>query len=86
MQTITKSAHEKTYTSIPDAFMKILKYEGPKALFKGAACRMMVCPPLLFNEFLPLFQVMAPLFGIAQTVYYIGVAEKVFGLEKSAHV
>ena len=44
MQTITKSAHEKTYTSIPDAFVKILKYEGPKALFKGAACRMMVCP------------------------------------------
>ena len=44
MQTITKGAHEKTYTSIPDAFMKILKYEGPKALFKGAACRMMVCP------------------------------------------
>ena len=31
-------------------------------------------------------QVMAPLFGIAQTVYYIGVAEKVFGIEKSAHV
>ena len=50
---------------------KILQQEGPKALFKGAACRMMV---------------MAPLFGIAQTVYYIGVAEKVLGLQKTTHV
>ncbi|PIO77264.1 hypothetical protein TELCIR_00630 [Teladorsagia circumcincta] len=50
---------------------KILQMEGPRALFKGAACRMMV---------------MAPLFGIAQTVYYVGVAEKILGVEKMTHV
>lgn len=47
------------------AYRKILKNEGPKAFFKGAACRMIV---------------IAPLFGIAQTVYYLGVAEKLFGM------
>uniref|UniRef100_A0A915BC06 Uncharacterized protein n=1 Tax=Parascaris univalens TaxID=6257 RepID=A0A915BC06_PARUN len=49
---------------------KILKQEGVKALFKGAACRMMV---------------MAPLFGIAQMVYYIGVAEFCLGIPKVHH-
>ncbi|CAO4387090.1 unnamed protein product [Caenorhabditis nigoni] len=71
MQTINKGANEVVYKNIPDAFVTILKNEGPKALFKGAACRMMV---------------MAPLFGIAQTVYYIGVAEKLLGIQKAAHV
>lgn len=52
-------------------FLSILKFEGPQALFKGALCRMMV---------------MAPLFGIAQTVYYIGVAEKLLGREKTTRV
>ncbi|CAJ0569293.1 unnamed protein product, partial [Mesorhabditis spiculigera] len=59
------------YNGIVDAFFTILRTEGPKALFKGAGCRMLV---------------MAPLFGIAQTVYYIGVAEKLLGREKAAHV
>lgn len=71
MQTITKGAHEIRYKSVPDAFIKILQMEGPRALFKGAACRMMV---------------MAPLFGIAQTVYYVGVAEKILGVQKATHV
>uniref|UniRef100_A0A914HXC6 DNA-directed RNA polymerase n=1 Tax=Globodera rostochiensis TaxID=31243 RepID=A0A914HXC6_GLORO len=48
------------YTGILNAFVKILQNEGPMALFKGAGCRMLV---------------MAPLFGIAQMVYYIGVAD-----------
>lgn len=52
-------------------FRKILINEGPRAFFKGAGCRMMV---------------MAPLFGIAQMVYYIGVAEFLLGREKSQHV
>lgn len=51
-------------------FRKILKEEGLNALFKGAVCRMMV---------------MAPLFGIAQMVYYIGVAEFLLGVPKAAH-
>ncbi|RCN36579.1 hypothetical protein ANCCAN_17544 [Ancylostoma caninum] len=71
MQTINKGANEIKYNNIADAFVKILQREGPRALFKGAACRMMV---------------MAPLFGIAQTVYYIGVAEKILGVQKSSHV
>ncbi|KAJ1364240.1 hypothetical protein KIN20_024288 [Parelaphostrongylus tenuis] len=61
IQTINKGANEVNYKNILDAFTRILEMEGPRAFFKGAACRMMV---------------MAPLFGIAQTVYYIGVAEK----------
>lgn len=44
---------------------KTLKNEGPTAFFKGGACRMIV---------------IAPLFGIAQTVYYLGVAEWLLGL------
>uniref|UniRef100_A0A1I7XB37 ADP,ATP carrier protein n=1 Tax=Heterorhabditis bacteriophora TaxID=37862 RepID=A0A1I7XB37_HETBA len=58
-------------SSIFQTNKKILKMEGPRALFKGAACRMMV---------------MAPLFGIAQTVYYVGVAEKILGIEKGVHI
>lgn len=46
---------------------KIMKNEGPSAFFKGAACRMIV---------------IAPLFGIAQTVYYLGVAERLMGIHK----
>lgn len=41
-----------------------LRNEGVHGLFKGAGCRVMV---------------MAPLFGIAQTVYYLGVAERILG-------
>uniref|UniRef100_A0A915EA13 Endoplasmic reticulum vesicle transporter C-terminal domain-containing protein n=1 Tax=Ditylenchus dipsaci TaxID=166011 RepID=A0A915EA13_9BILA len=61
----------EAYSSMPDAFVKILRNEGPKALFKGAACRMMV---------------MAPLFGIAQMVYFIGIAEWFLGIKKIQHV
>ena len=48
-------------------FSKVLRNEGPKAFFKGALCRILV---------------IAPLFGIAQTVYYLGVAEYLLGYEK----
>ncbi|CAJ0957957.1 unnamed protein product, partial [Mesorhabditis belari] len=68
LQTISQTVK---YNGLLDAFFTILRTEGPKALFKGAGCRMLV---------------MAPLFGIAQTVYYIGVAEKILGREKAAHV
>uniref|UniRef100_A0A0M3I3R9 ADP,ATP carrier protein n=1 Tax=Ascaris lumbricoides TaxID=6252 RepID=A0A0M3I3R9_ASCLU len=67
MQLIRRGADEITYKNSIDAFGKILEQEGVKALFKGAACRMMV---------------MAPLFGIAQMVYYIGVAEFCLGIPK----
>lgn len=55
-----------SYTGIVDAFQKILRHEGPAAFFKGAMARMVV---------------IAPLFGIAQTVYYLGVAEMLFGMK-----
>lgn len=45
-----------------------MRYEGPTAFFKGAICRVMV---------------VAPLFGIAQMVYYLGVAEYLLGYEKN---
>lgn len=70
MQLIKRGVGEIQYRNIGDAFIKILKQEGIRALFKGAACRMMV---------------MAPLFGIAQMVYYIGVAEMCMGIPKTAH-
>ena len=55
-----------------DAFKSILKNEGPTAFFKGALCRMIV---------------IAPLFGIAQMVYYFGIAEYLMGIEKPhAHI
>ena len=38
--------------------------EGWRALFKGGACRVMV---------------VAPLFGIAQVVYFLGVGQLVLG-------
>ncbi|GMR62675.1 hypothetical protein PMAYCL1PPCAC_32870, partial [Pristionchus mayeri] len=69
MQTINLGANDIRYKNPVDAFLKIISQEGPKALFKGAACRMMV---------------VAPLFGIAQVVYFIGVAEYMLGVKKSA--
>ncbi|KAK6170166.1 hypothetical protein SNE40_018629 [Patella caerulea] len=67
LQTLHKGVGEETYSGIIDCFGKVLKNEGPKALFKGALCRILV---------------IAPLFGIAQTVYYLGVAEYLLGIEK----
>ncbi|XP_042901670.1 mitochondrial glutamate carrier 1 isoform X2 [Parasteatoda tepidariorum] len=68
LQLLKKASGEMTYSGIPDAFGKILKNEGPQAFFKGAGCRMIV---------------IAPLFGIAQTVYYLGVAEYLLGKKRS---
>lgn len=44
-----------------------MKHEGPTAFFKGGLCRMIV---------------IAPLFGIAQMVYFFGVAEYLLGMKK----
>lgn len=56
--------------SIVRFFRKILKAEGVQAFFKGAGCRMAV---------------VAPLFAIAQMVYYIGLAEYMMGIDRSKH-
>lgn len=47
---------------------KTFKHEGITAFFKGGLCRMIV---------------IAPLFGIAQMVYFLGVAEKLMGVQKN---
>lgn len=66
MQTITKGSNERQYSSILDCVTKTLTQEGPTAFFKGGACRMIV---------------IAPLFGIAQSIYYIGLAENYLGIK-----
>lgn len=45
-----------------------MKREGPVAFFKGGLCRVIV---------------VAPLFAIAQMIYYVGVAEYLLGIDKS---
>ncbi len=68
LQLINKGAADKTYNGIADAFTSIMKEEGPRAFFKGGLCRMIV---------------IAPLFGIAQMVYYFGIAEAILGIDKT---
>lgn len=68
LQLLNKGAADESYSGIADAFKKIYRNEGPSAFFKGALCRMIV---------------IAPLFGIAQMVYYFGIAEYLMGREKT---
>lgn len=56
----TTGSTKSKYKGFGDAFVKILRQEGVPAFFKGAVPRMIV---------------VAPLFGIAQMVYFFGVAE-----------
>nr|CAH7716329.1 unnamed protein product [Callosobruchus chinensis] len=67
LQTATKGKGENTYTGVLDAFQTIMRNEGPRAFFKGGACRAMV---------------IAPLQAIVQVVYYIGIAEYLLGIER----
>ncbi|XP_076166651.1 mitochondrial glutamate carrier 1 [Ptiloglossa arizonensis] len=66
LQVIKKAPGEPTYNGVFDCISKTMRNEGLTAFFKGGACRMIV---------------IAPLFGIAQTVYYLGVAERLLGLK-----
>ncbi|XP_043505218.1 mitochondrial glutamate carrier 1-like [Polistes fuscatus] len=66
LQAIKKAPGEPSYDGVLDCIKKTFVNEGPTAFFKGGACRMIV---------------IAPLFGIAQTVYYLGVAERILGLK-----
>lgn len=70
LQLLRKAEGETVYTGVSDAFRRILREEGIKAFFKGAQCRMIV---------------IAPLFGIAQTVYFLGVAERILGIPVAKH-
>ncbi|KAL1449723.1 hypothetical protein WDU94_002203 [Cyamophila willieti] len=64
LQVLKKAEGESHYSGVGDAFIKTFRNEGFRAFFKGGVCRVMV---------------IAPLFGIAQMVYYLGVAERIFG-------
>lgn len=68
LQALNKAEGEMAFNGMVDCVFKTLKHEGPKAFFKGGLCRMIV---------------IAPLFGIAQMVYYLGVAEAMLGVKKS---
>ncbi|XP_078479239.1 LOW QUALITY PROTEIN: mitochondrial glutamate carrier 1-like [Lampetra planeri] len=60
LQSLKKGANEETYNGVVDCVRKILRKEGPTGFLKGASCRALV---------------IAPLFGIAQVVYFVGVGE-----------
>lgn len=64
IQVLKRAAGESSYSGIIDAIRQIYSKEGIQAFFKGAGCRVIV---------------IAPLFGIAQTVYYLGVGEYFLG-------
>ncbi|XP_039401966.1 mitochondrial glutamate carrier 2 isoform X2 [Mauremys reevesii] len=64
IQTLKKGLGEDTYNGIIDCARKIWTHEGPAAFMKGAGCRALV---------------IAPLFGIAQGVYFIGIGEYILG-------
>ncbi|XP_050309416.1 mitochondrial glutamate carrier 1-like isoform X3 [Anthonomus grandis grandis] len=72
IQTIHKgAAGDKVYSSIFDAFLDILKTEGPRAFYKGGACRILV---------------IAPSYAVIQSLYYLGVAEWLLGIEKDTKI
>ncbi|XP_066237238.1 mitochondrial glutamate carrier 2 isoform X1 [Saccopteryx leptura] len=60
IQTLKKGLGEDSYSGIMDCARKLWTQEGPSTFMKGAGCRALV---------------IAPLFGIAQGVYFIGVGE-----------
>ncbi|CAB1450812.1 unnamed protein product [Pleuronectes platessa] len=60
LQSMSKVSSEETYTGVMDCVSKIMRKEGPSGFLKGAGCRALV---------------IAPLFGIAQVMYFVGVGE-----------
>ncbi|KAI6241477.1 hypothetical protein M3Y99_00305300 [Aphelenchoides fujianensis] len=70
IQLINNEPGVKPYKGIADAFVSSNSKER-RPSSKELGARMIV---------------MAPLFGIAQTVYYIGVAERLLGIQKAGHV
>ncbi|XP_078026206.1 solute carrier family 25 member 55a isoform X2 [Epinephelus lanceolatus] len=60
LQSLNKGSSEETYSGVVDCVSKIMRKEGPSAFLKGAGCRALV---------------IAPLFGIAQVMYFAGVGE-----------
>ncbi|XP_037716905.1 mitochondrial glutamate carrier 1 isoform X2 [Drosophila subpulchrella] len=71
IKTRLQADSEKEFHGIVDCVQKTLKHEGVTAFFKGGLCRIMV---------------VAPLFGIAQMFYFLGVGEKILGIEQRKSV
>ncbi|XP_014352470.1 mitochondrial glutamate carrier 1 isoform X2 [Latimeria chalumnae] len=67
LQSLHKGVHEESYNGIVDCARKIWMKEGHSAFLKGAGCRALV---------------IAPLFGIAQAVYFFGVGEYLLELSQ----
>ncbi|KAG7263032.1 hypothetical protein CRUP_009438 [Coryphaenoides rupestris] len=65
LQTLQKGEGEDSYRGIVDCTRRIISREGPSAFLKGATCRALV---------------IAPLFGIAQGIYFLGVGRDGAGL------
>ncbi|XP_069797497.1 mitochondrial glutamate carrier 1-like isoform X2 [Narcine bancroftii] len=63
-QSLHRGANEEVYSGIVDCARKIWKNEGPSSFLKGSGCRALV---------------IAPLFGIAQVIYFVGVGEVLLG-------
>ena len=64
LQKLEKGVGEETYSGVREAVKKILAIEGWGAFLRSAPARVMV---------------IAPLFGIAQTVYLLHIAESLLG-------
>ncbi|KAI1890600.1 hypothetical protein AGOR_G00155340 [Albula goreensis] len=64
LQSLNSGANEESYNGVIDCISKIMRKEGPTAFLKGAGCRALV---------------IAPLFGIAQVMYFVGVGEFILG-------
>uniref|UniRef100_A0A8D0AFW9 Mitochondrial glutamate carrier 1 n=1 Tax=Sander lucioperca TaxID=283035 RepID=A0A8D0AFW9_SANLU len=60
LQSLNKGSSEEAYNGVVDCVSKIMQKEGPSAFLKGAGCRALV---------------IAPLFGIAQVMYFAGIGE-----------
>ena len=67
LQVIPSAQEETKYHGIRDCARKIYRHEGFGAFFKGAVPRMIV---------------IAPLFGIAQTIYFLEISQRLLGVSK----
>ncbi|KAH8346834.1 hypothetical protein KR059_000475, partial [Drosophila kikkawai] len=67
IKTRLQASGGQKYDGIMDCVRKTLYNEGVSAFFKGGLCRVMV---------------VGPLFGIAQTFYFLGVGETILGIDK----
>uniref|UniRef100_A0A1B0FPT5 Mitochondrial glutamate carrier 2 n=1 Tax=Glossina morsitans morsitans TaxID=37546 RepID=A0A1B0FPT5_GLOMM len=66
LQLINKGMGEEEFSGIMDCAVKTFETEGVRAFFKGGLCRVMV---------------IAPLFAIAQMVYFLGIGERICGIK-----